>query len=200
MPTVDVYRQLTVAGVFNSGQPIVLDSGCGTGRSTMHFAQMFPQHLVLGVDRSSVRLSKSGVDKRFLSRGNYVLVRAELATFWRLLLADGHLPERHFLLYPNPYPKAAHLKRRWHGHPVFPQLLNLGGEIEMRCNWEIYAQEFAQAVNLACAAQLQVDSFEAESGVSAFEQKYLERGQRLFTVKVPANIAAACSRAALSET
>ena len=187
-PTVEVYRQLKEAGVFSAGQPIILDSGCGTGKSTRRLAELWPRHIVIGVDRSHVRLAKSGVNTSFFRSGNCVLVRAELTTFWRLLARDGHSPERNYLFYPNPSPKPGHLSRRWHGHPVFPQLLSLGGEIELRCNWEIYALEFARAVNFVSGAMVEVEKFQPESGISLFEQKYLERGQPLFLVRVSAQI------------
>jgi len=194
-PTVEAYRQLLNEGIFSDGRSFILDSGCGTGKSTRQLAELFPQFTVLGVDRSFVRLSRSGVNSVFQRNENCILLRAELTTFWRLLLADGHTPERHYLLYPNPYPKPAHLTRRWHGHPVFPQLLNLGGEIEMRCNWEIYALEFAEAVNIACDTNLQARSFQTNSGISPFEQKYLEREHPLYMVTVPANVATMCPQA-----
>jgi len=181
---------LVGTGIFAEYEALILDSGCGTGKSTVRLAELYPQHLVIGVDRSQARLSKSGVDSSNYRRGNCALIRAELATFWRLLLADGVFPERHLLLYPNPYPKSAHLARRWHGHPVFPQLLRLGGEIEMRCNWGIYAREFALAVNLACGSQVEATGFQPEDGISPFEHKYLERGQKLYVVKIPAQLTA----------
>jgi len=187
-PSVEMCRQLEDEGVFSAGQPIILDSGCGTGRSTQRLADMFPRHIVIGVDRSFARLAKSGMKSGFHRNENCILLRAELATFWRLLVRHGYSLERHFLFYPNPWPKPAHLLRRWHGHPVFPQLLSLGGEIELRCNWETYAQEFAQAVNFACGTNIIVEKIQPESGISLFEQKYLERGQALFSVIVPAQV------------
>ena len=54
----------------------------------------------------------------------------------------------HYILYPNPYPKAKHLGRRWYGHPVFPYLLALGGVIRVRSNWEVYCQEMKLAVDI----------------------------------------------------
>ena len=99
--TLEVYRQLLKAEVFSQALPLILDSGCGTGNSSSVLAELFPNHLVLGVDRSHVRLSKSGLESGFHRRGNCVLIRAELATFWRLLLKDGHTLEQHFLLYPK---------------------------------------------------------------------------------------------------
>ena len=185
-PTKDAYSQLDRQGVFSEGLPFILDSGCGTGKSTLRLARMFPGHLVIGVDQSSSRLARSGVTSGILRSENCILIRAELATFWRLLLSSGLSPQRHFLLYPNPWPKAGHLSRRWHGHPVFPHLLALGGEIEMRCNWDVYAQEFAEAASIATGAGISVNTIEPDDGISPFEQKYLERGQSLFSVIVPA--------------
>jgi len=186
-PTIDAYRYLENEAVFSAGQPIILDSGCGTGKSTLRLAALFPEHIVIGVDRSYARLAKSGVNSSFFRSGNCILLRAELSTFWRLMVNDGRSPERHFLFYPNPWPKPGHLSRRWHGHPVFPQLLSLGGEIEMRCNWEIYALEFAAAVNIATGAKVSLKKFQPEIGISPFEQKYLDRDQPLFSVIVPAH-------------
>jgi len=185
LPSSDAYQRLKDEGVLYEDKAIILDSGCGTGKSTQRLAGLFPRHIVIGIDQSNVRLARSGVSCGFFQSGNCILLRAELSTFWRLLLKDGFSPERHYLLYPNPWPKPGHLKRRWHGHPVFPQLLCLGGEIEMRCNWEVYALEFAQAVNLATGADIRPTRIHPDIGISPFEQKYLERGHALFSVTVP---------------
>jgi tRNA (guanine-N7-)-methyltransferase len=187
-PTVENFALLEKEGVLNRDRQIILDSGCGTGVSTQKLARLFPQHLVMGVDRSVKRLEKSGLTTGFVCRENCVLLRGELTTFWRLLLNSGCSPERHYLLYPNPSPKPGHLARRWHGHPVFPQLLSLGGEIELRCNWEIYAMEFAEAVSMATGADIDVLKFEPVQAISPFEQKYTDRGQLLYSVTVPARV------------
>jgi len=189
-PSVDAWRELEESGVFGPGRPLILDSGCGTGASTRRLAGMYPGHLVVGVDRSQKRLARGAAKADVFIRENHVLVRAELATFWRLLLESGRSPERHFLYYPNPWPKSAHLRRRWHGHPVFPVLLSLGGEIEVRCNWEIYAREFARAAGLATGVIAAVRQIKPDCPVSPFERKYLERGQTLYAVRV----AASCTR------
>ena len=66
----------------------------------------------------------------------------------------------------------------------------------MRCNWEIYALEFAQAVKLATGSDVWVNVIEPETGISLFEQKYLDRGQRLYSVTVAAEstLAFQCSQ------
>lgn len=187
-PTVDVYRSLEKQKSFAGGQPFILDSGCGTGKSTQRLAGMYPGHLVIGIDRSQARLAKSGVGSGILHSENYLLLRAELSTFWRLLEMSGRQPEINYLLYPNPYPKSRHLLRRWHGHPVFPTLLSVGGKIELRCNWEIYALEFARAVQIATGSVVTAKQIDSGKGLSPFEDKYLERQQALFSVLVAAGI------------
>jgi tRNA G46 methylase TrmB len=160
-------------------RPIVLDSGCGTARSSMLLGLHHPQHLIVGIDRSFVRLTKhatgncsssssaittseeqalntttsksitSTSSKRpyfQIVSSNVILVRAELADFWRCCLDAQWNVTHHYLLYPNPYPTKARLKQRWYGHPCFPILLQLGGDIVVRSNWRGYLTEFAKSV------------------------------------------------------
>jgi tRNA (guanine-N7-)-methyltransferase len=78
---------------------------------------------------------------------NAVLLRAELVDFFMLAATRSDwVIHSHYLLYPNPYPKAKHLKRRFHGHPVFPAILALGGKLVVRSNWEVYCTEFSESV------------------------------------------------------
>lgn len=37
------------------------------------------------------------------------------------------------------------LQRRWHGHPIFPVIVAMGGRIEVRASWEGYLHEFRAA-------------------------------------------------------
>jgi len=197
-PTREAFTRLERLDVISEGRPLILDSGCGTGESTRRLAEIYPDHLVIGIDRSIKRLAKSGVTSDVFHFENLILLRAELATFWRLLLNKGISPQKHFLFYPNPWPKPGHLSKRWHGHPVFPQLLALGCEIEMRCNWEVYAQEFALAAGIAGNADIKVVKITPVKSVSPFERKYLERGQPLFSVLVPESLSQAFRRSWLS--
>ncbi|MFI0472304.1 tRNA (guanine(46)-N(7))-methyltransferase TrmB [Halomonas sp. HMF6819] len=161
----------------NTDAPLILDAGCGVGLSTRRLAERFPEHVVIGVDRSESRLGR----EHGALPDNALLVRADLIDFWRLALAAGWAPERHYLLYPNPYPKAAHLKMRWHGHPVFPTVLALGGRLEVRSNWQIYIEEFAQAVSLATHQKAAVESLTpGPDYLTPFEAKYAQSGQPLW--------------------
>lgn len=157
--------------------PLILDAGCGVGLSTRRLAERYPQHAVIGVDRSEDRLGRDHGDLPANAR----LVRADLVDFWRLAEQAGWAPERHYLLYPNPYPKAAHLKMRWHGHPVLPTVLALGGVLEVRSNWRLYVEEFALAVAQVTGRQAAVSVFSPNGDyLTPFEAKYHQSGQTLW--------------------
>lgn len=169
----------------SSPRPLILDSGCGTGESTVRLSDRYPDSLVIGVDKSLNRLTRPGVESLPHRSGNIVLARAELTTFWRLALRAGWRLERHYLLYPNPWPKPGQLQRRWHAHPVFQDLLALGGRLELRCNWAVYAQEFAFAVNLMTASAVKPESVPEADALSPFEHKYRASGHELYRVVLP---------------
>lgn len=168
------------------GGPLILDAGCGTGRSTRQLARRYPHACVLGIDRSADRLSRDYSRELGDFPDNALLVRADLVDFWRLAHLAGWQPARHCLFYPNPYPKASQLKRRWHAHPVFPVLLALGGALELRSNWQIYVEEFALAIRQATGQSPRVGalSLTAESEfISAFEHKYFDSGHTLWQLE-----------------
>lgn len=180
---------------------VILDSGCGTGESTLNIARQYPGIPVIGIDKSVARLTKAGgagVNGSSAFPQNAFLVRAELLDFWRLALeavqaGRWHIPY-HALYYPNPWPKQSEATRRFHLHPIFPTLLQLGDTIELRSNWEIYAREFAMAARIAKkipgqagddnTGTISCEAFEPEQPITAFERKYNEARQQLWRVVI----------------
>ena len=155
--------------------PLVLDSFCGTGHSTALLASRFPGHLVVGVDKSAHRLARH----RGNSGDNSLLLQADCEDIWQLLVADGLQLAHHYLLYPNPWPKAKHLQRRVHGHGSLPLLLQLGGTITLRSNWQLYVEEFGLALHLAGRRGV-VSRVNDPEPMSLFERKYQESGHALW--------------------
>jgi tRNA (guanine-N7-)-methyltransferase len=157
--------------------PFVLDSCCGTGRSTWNLAAMRPDAFIVGVDKSLARLERNAVfrerqtgEEQGMGRGrakytdaaaedddkdhklpppreNMILLRANCIDFWRLIWESDLTVESHTILYPNPYPKPKQHTLRWHGQPAFPVLLYIGSSIEVRASWRTYLEEMALAVD-----------------------------------------------------
>lgn len=172
------------ARIGSEAERLVFDSGCGTGESTRMIARTHPDCLVIGIDKSQARLARIRATSFPHREGNALWVRADLPSFWRLALRAGWRLRHHYLLYPNPWPKPGQLQRRWHAHPVFPDLLRLGGRLELRCNWEIYALEFAVAANRLLSADT-APRLLAESAITTpFERKYRASGHPLYSVSV----------------
>lgn len=162
---------------------LILDAGCGVAHSTIQIARGHPGSWVIGVDQSEDRLARRKPYPAALMPANMVLVRADLVDFWRLLVERGLRLQKHYILYPNPWPKIGHLGRRWHAHAVFPFIPALGGTLELRTNWQVYAQEFARALSLAVEREVVWDVFHSDEPLSPFERKYRDSGQTLYRVR-----------------
>ncbi|MGH8810046.1 MAG: tRNA (guanine(46)-N(7))-methyltransferase TrmB, partial [Noviherbaspirillum sp.] len=171
---------LSIAAWRDAGEPpLILDAGCGVGLSTLHLAAQFPDHFVIGVDQSEHRLSRNTV-WHGAPPSNFTRVRADLVDYWRLMHAAGIRPARHYILYPNPWPKIGQLARRWHGHPVFPTVVALGGILECRSNWNIYIDECAAALSQLTASTARCERYVAQTAITPFEQKYTASGHMLW--------------------
>jgi len=168
---------------------IIFDSGCGTGESTLAIADAYPGALVVGLDKSALRLGKS----KHPAPANMMLIRADLVDIWRQAADAGWRLQHHFLLHPNPWPKKHHVKRRWYAHPVFPYLLRLGGTLHLRGNWRLYLQEFAAALKIATGENWPVQTVTECRFKTAFDGKYQSSGQELFELNADLGLLASDS-------
>jgi tRNA (guanine-N7-)-methyltransferase len=166
----------------DSDLPIILDSGCGTGESSFILSEQNQGALIVGIDKSEKRLDSFIKDDNIYHKGNLILIRADVIDIWRMIKQSDWDIKKHYLLYPNPWPKKVQLKRRWHGHPVFPEMLSLCNQIELRTNWQIYAEEFKVALELVVGESVSMEILEGSSFISPFEKKYYESGHELYRV------------------
>lgn len=158
---------------------VMLDSCCGVGESTALLAKRFPHARIIGLDKSAARL-----DKHHAYAGgneNYKVLRADVNDFWRLAASKGCQFSRHYLLYPNPYPKPSQLQKRWHASAVMPALMALANTVEVRSNWLLYLQEFEQSAKCYGFTGRFADVTSSEP-MTPFERKYQHSGQSCFSL------------------
>lgn len=167
--------------VANPEGEIILDACCGVGQSTRILAAQNPQALVIGVDKSAHRINKNiegfAPDDGYQAQ-NYQLVRGDLNDFYRLVKAKKWPVSKHYILYPNPWPKSKHLQRRWHGSAVFGPMTSIGEQLILRSNWPLYLQEFQQAAKqVALQGSIEPLVAGSEKPLTPFEAKYQASGQ-----------------------
>ncbi len=168
----------------------ILDAGCGTGVSTELLAVRYPDSFIIGVDKSAKRLERGANARQILPTKSmdhtphFIHVRGELMGFLQLAYEHGLLFKMIFFLYPNPWPKKNHLKRRVHLWPVAPLLPRITEAIECRTNWGTFAIEFARAMQVLGFETLHVQrNFSTESPITLFEKKYLASNHKITIVK-----------------
>ncbi len=181
--TVEVYRE-TYKGDLLDYSPVILDLGCGTAKSTLHLADMFKESMVLGIDKSEVRLSKSDTQIK-----NTKTLHCDLVDFIRLMKNEGRKSDLTCLFYPNPWPKKEHLKRRIHAHPFFKDLVDVSKEFVMRTNWKTLAEETKISYEYYSGKELYLSEVDVEVGneMTAFEKKYSHSDQCLYEVGTTPN-------------
>lgn len=162
-------------------QFLILDSGCGTGYSTKVLAQRFPFATVIGIDKSIKKLSKATRTSPVPS--NCFLFRAELVDIWRWLHQIHLSIDYHFLLFPNPWPKPRHFRKRIYAHPVFPKIFAFSRYIELRTNWKVLAEEFAVVAASVTGKDAILSQYSPAAYLTPFEKKYAERGEPLYKVQ-----------------
>jgi tRNA (guanine-N7-)-methyltransferase len=102
-------EQLDLEKVFGRKAPVHVDLGCGDGSFLCAVAQRMPDKNFLGIERLLGRTRSAASKAGRL--GNVRLLRIESSYAVRYLLPAGSV-ETFYLLFPDPWPKRRHHRRR----------------------------------------------------------------------------------------
>ena len=108
VPELDVAR-LDLVQLFGRSAPLQVDLGCGDGSFLCELAQQFPHKNFLGIERLTKRVKK--VRRRAEKIANVRVLRADTLFAVRHLL-PGSSVDTFYLLFPDPWPKRRHQRRR----------------------------------------------------------------------------------------
>ena len=101
--------RLDLEKIFGRKAPLHVDLGCGDGSFLCALAQRTPGKNFLGIDRLLNRISNS--ERRAANLANVRLLRLEGSYAVRYLLPPASV-ETFYLLFPDPWPKRRHYRRR----------------------------------------------------------------------------------------
>jgi len=164
---------------------VIFDLGCGIGESSYFLSKKYPEHKIIGIDKSISRLQRKNSFKNQENR-NIFLCRGELLDLIPLIYKeqDKLKLEKVYLLYPNPWPKKIHVKRRFHANPIAPFLFHLNADITYRSNWKTYLEEVEIAAKVVANKESELKLIENPEFITPFEKKYFESGQEIFEITV----------------
>ena len=107
----DYFRKLSKEEIFETNRPLEIDLGCGDGSFLVAMASHYQERNFLGVERLLGRVRKVIRKAEKSSLLNLKVIRLELSYTIEWLLPD-HCSSRMHLLFPDPWPKKKHHKRR----------------------------------------------------------------------------------------
>ena len=102
-------NRLDLDNIFGRRAPLHVDLGCGDGSFLCALAQREPGKNFLGVERLSGRIQSSA--RKAASLDNVRLLQMESSYAVNYLLPAGSV-ETFYLLFPDPWPKRRHRRRR----------------------------------------------------------------------------------------
>ena len=101
--------RLDLENIFGRDAPLHVDLGCGDGSFICALAERIPEKNFLGIERLLGRIRSAA--RKAAAVANVRLLRMENSYAVRYLLPAGSV-ETFYLLFPDPWPKRRHWRRR----------------------------------------------------------------------------------------
>ena len=142
---------LDLPTLFGRSAPVTLEIGFGMGDALLEMAAAAPERDFLGVEvhRPGIGRLLAGLDAGSLT--NVRVIEGDAVQVLERMLGDGVL-DRLLLLFPDPWPKKRHHKRRLL-QPAFVELaarrLAAGGLFHAATDWAPYAEQMREVLE-AC--------------------------------------------------
>lgn len=177
--------------LFTNGVPLEVDLGCGDGSFALALAQKFPGRNILAVERLLGRVRKlcRRADRAKLANLRVLRLEARYTVEWLLPLRSV---SRLHLLFPDPWPKARHHRRRLVQRAFLQALHRVlvpGGEFLFKTDHEEYhawAHHEITTSGLFETSDWPEDAFFYPQ--TDFEQQWRAQGREVYRLRAIARI------------
>lgn len=180
-------KPLNFDTLFGRRAPRVLEIGFGNGESLVQQAQHHPEFDFIGIEVHEPGIGHCLLKARDLGIENLRVMSHDAIEVLRHQVPDGSLA-RINLLFPDPWPKKRHHKRRI-VQPAFLELaaskLRSGGALHIATDWENYAEHIDEVVG--ASAYFKLDERREHRGdqpldrpTTKFETRGLKRGHHIW--------------------
>ena len=175
------FRKLNHGEIFTDEMsPLEIDLGCGDGSFLLALASQYPEKSFLGVERLLGRVRKVVKKAENASLINLKVLRLELSYSVEWLLPDDCASRVH-LLFPDPWPKKKHIKRRLISKEFLYFIhskTNRGCKIEIITDSKIYQDHIKDLLATQKIFEI-TNNFEISHEISTFHSKGLKKGHRI---------------------
>jgi tRNA (guanine-N7-)-methyltransferase len=167
------------AKLFGREAPLHVDLGCGDGSFLCELAPQLPEKNFLGIERLSRRVEKARRKSETIN--NVRVLRAEISHALRYLLPENSV-ETFYLLFPDPWPKRRHQRRRIFTRDFLDYVaaaLQKGGLLHAMTDQLDYFQQIEQLRQAHPQFEI-VDVDDVPLQSTKFERRFCEKGAPIY--------------------
>ncbi|HEU4624422.1 MAG TPA: tRNA (guanosine(46)-N7)-methyltransferase TrmB [Steroidobacteraceae bacterium] len=175
-------QPLDLDTLFGRRAPRVVEIGFGNGENLAALAAAHPERDYLGIE-----VHRPGVGRLLLAAEEAHLANLRIACHDAVEVLERQIPENALdevlILFPDPWPKKRHHKRRLIQPPFVALLasrMRPGGIIRLATDWEPYAQQMLEVLGAnSSLANLSADGGFVERPAERVLTRFEKRGTRL---------------------
>jgi tRNA (guanine-N7-)-methyltransferase len=169
----DYFRPLDLPAIYGRRAPLEVDLGCGDGSFLVATAESKPEHDVLGIERLAGRVNRAcrNIERRRVTNARVLLVESSYAV--EHLLPPAAVEVFH-LLFPDPWPKRRHWRRRVVTNDFLSAIhraLVPQGTVRIATDQLDYFQEIEHLISQFARFAVIPDT-EVKAAISTFEKRF----------------------------
>lgn len=186
---------LRFAEIFGRAAPVEVELGCGDGSFLAQLAAATPERDFIGIERLQGRVRRACGHAARRQLGNVRIARLESAFAVKCLLAAGSVARFH-LLFPDPWPKRRHHRRRVVNAEFLVSMhsaLSNGGTVRIATDQHDYFMQIRELTR----ASGRFDEANAEPDLpdyprTTFEKRYLARAVPIYRLELRKSAPPSC--------
>ncbi len=172
--------------IFGRAAPLHVDLGCGDGAFLFALATRTPEKNFLGVERLAGRVEKACRKAARIRTDNMRVLHFEIAYAVEYLLPERSVETFH-LLFPDPWPKRRHHRRRMVTTGFLRTIwaaLEENGILRIATDHLDYFTRISRLAEESTLFAFMQPSGENDFPVSAFERKFASTGARIYRLEL----------------
>jgi tRNA (guanine-N7-)-methyltransferase len=172
--------------LFGRSAPVEIDLGCGDGSFITLLARQKLERNFLGIERLVGRVRSTCRKAARENLSNLRVLRVEIAYAVRYLVPPQSVARFH-LLFPDPWPKTRHHRRRIVTAEFLESIRNAlvpGGILQIATDQADYFEQISRVTAIASGLVIEDPSFDAAHPVSTFEERFCQAGAKTYRLKL----------------